>query len=158
MLSRLLRIKRLREERAVRETQEAVRAVAAAERAVAEAEEALSTHQAFRKTEEPRLFGEVKGTPVALSRLDRLKEDIAALKALELELEDAVATARRKVAEAEAALQAAEAAQREAERAVAKFEEFVAVEDRRERDDAVAREDAEIEEVSEAVFATRSRG
>lgn len=156
VFSELLRIKRLREDRAVRATRKAADALAGRKQAVLDAEDELERHKAFMAVEETRLFEEVKGKAVGLKRLDRLKEDMAALKTKSLSLSEAIEDAKKQVPPAEKALGEAQEAQRAAERATAKFEEFVEVQKAEEQAAATAKEDAEVEEVSEAIFAVRS--
>lgn len=156
MFAELLKVKRYRADRALRATQVAAAAVERAKAAVRDAESALEQHRVFMAAEETRLFDEIRGKPVSMKQIDKLKFDTAALKAKELELAEALETAKQAVSRAEEALAEAKTAQRAADRTVAKFEEFVSIEEMKARAEATSREDAELEEVSEAAYGARA--
>lgn len=155
MFTELLKIKEMRADKAKRATQDAVELLEGMRIAANIARNTLSKHQIEMRAREEILFERMKGKPVSRRQLDHLKFVVAEDKSRELELREAQNAALAEIPPAEAALEAAKEKQREAERVVAKFEEFVAIEKEDARKAAVFVEDAEIEEVSEAIFANR---
>lgn len=158
MFADLLRIKRFREDTAVRAVKVAAQEVAACRQALHDAEAAVARHRDSRVAEEDRLFAEIKGAEVSMKRLDAMKAAVALLRDDEMRLEQQVEAARRALPPAETALQQAEAAHRAAVKATQKFEQFVAAQRDAERQEAGRREEAELEEASEAGFAAAQRG
>ena len=130
MFAELLKVKRYRADRAAHATQVAAAAVERAKTALREAESILEQHREFMVAEETRLFDEIRGKPVGMKQIDKLKFDTAALKAKELELVEALEVAKQAIPPAEEALAEAKTSQKAAERAVVKFEEFVSEIDR----------------------------
>lgn len=158
MFAQLLEIKRLRERSAAAAARAAREALAAREREKAEAEQAVVAFREARIERERRMFEDIRGREVKIEAIEHMKQRVALLREEERQLEKAVEDAGKAIETARKACAEAEAAQAEAARAVAKFEEFVAAEDEEVRLALVAREDAEIEEVSEAIFAIRNKG
>ena len=158
MFRDLLKIKKLREQGAAAAVTRARQAVEAAQAAVVEAEEAVEAHEAFRVKKEAQLFAEIKGTAVTVDEIDAMKFKVGLLRETTEELKKAVEARRQEVAAAEAAVQEAEAAHLEAQKSLQKFEEFVAIQEEEERKLAVEAEEAEVEEISEAIFAGRAKG
>lgn len=155
---RLLDIKKLRERSAESAAREARRALAAREREKVEAEEAVVAFREERLRKEKAMFDKLRGKPVRVDAIEDMKQRVALLRDEERALEQAVETAQKAIVAAREAVTAADRAQAEAARAVSKFEEFVAIQDEEERKALVAKEDAEVEEISEAIFAIKSKG
>lgn len=152
MLAELLRVKQLREADAEKAVRAAQAELAAAQAAVVAAEEAVVRHHEFRLAEEPRLFDQIRGEAVSVARIDEMKQAVALLRETEMNLQGEVETAREAVPPFEAAVRDAEAAHRDAMAATLKFQELVDEAARDEAKAGVAREDAELEEVSEVMF------
>ncbi len=158
MFDELLDIKKLREQSAAGVVKRAQEAVEAAEEEVRSAEKSVLDHEAFRVTEEQRLFEEIQGEAVRLDDIDEMKFKIGLLRAKTGELEKAVEEKNKLVAKAREAVKVAMEAEHQAQKAVRKFEEFVDIQHQEEQRLAVAAEEAEIEEVTEAIFAGRMKG
>ena len=158
MFANLLRIKRFREESAARAVKVAQHEVTVREQAVRDAEEAVVKHREFREPEEDRLFAEIKGTEVSMKKLDVMKAKVAVLRDDELRLVEAIETVKKAVPPARDALAKAEAAHRDAVKATQKFEQFVEIQREAAAKEAGRREEAELEETSEAAFAAAQRG
>lgn len=154
MLEELLKIKRIRERDAETAVHLAERKLAEAHEAVRAAKQAVSDHHEFRLKEEVRLFEEIRGEPVHVRDFDEMKQSVAMLRKTEADLEETVAEKTKAIAPAEEALQSAQEAYREAKVATMKFEELVDLERSEAERAALFREDAETEEVVEAVFGT----
>ncbi|MEM7528876.1 MAG: YscO family type III secretion system apparatus protein [Pseudomonadota bacterium] len=157
MFADLLRIKKFREDAAEQAVKQAESVLAEKRQAVEDAKKAVTDHETFRIAEEARMFDEIKGREVKRERLDLMNEMIAILRSEELKLREEVIAVEKKVPPAEKKVQEAEAKHHEAVLATRKFEEFVAEQRAAEAKAAVAAEEAEIEEVSEAGFAARNR-
>lgn len=151
MLEELLRIKRIRERDAEAAVRSAERKLAEARDAVRAAEKAVSDHHEFRLKEEIRLFEEIRGASIHVRDFDDMKHAVAMLRQKEADLEESVAEKTKAVAPAEQALRAAQDAYREAKKATMKFEELVSLQRAEAEKAATFREEAETEEVVEAV-------
>ncbi len=158
MFDELLDIKKLREQSAASAVKRAKEAVLAAEGEVKLAQKSVHDHEEFRVTEELRLFEEIHGEEVKLDDIDEMKFKIGLLRTKTGELEKTVEEKTRLVAKAREAVQAAMEAEHHAKKAVQKFEEFVDIQHKEEEKLAVAAEEAEIEEITEAIFAGRRKG
>ena len=154
MLEELLRIKRIRERDAEAAVHLAERKLAEAHEAVRAAEKAASDHHEFRLKEEIRLFEEIRGASIHVRDFDDMKHAIAILRQKEADLEETIAEKTKAIAPAEEALQAAKETYREAKVGTMKFEELVNLERAEAEKAAIFREDAETEEVVEAVVGT----
>lgn len=152
MFDELLRIKKFREDAAQRAVASAEKALEARREAVRDAETALENHRTFRTAEEVRLFNEIKGEPVRVSRLDQMKQAVALLRDDEVRLAEKLEEERRTVPPAEQAVDEAKEVYRAAMKATQKFEEFVSIQHREEEKERIAHEDAEAEEINEATF------
>ena len=152
----LLRIKEFREASANREVKVAEARLAERLRAVRDAEEALQSHHDFRVVEERRLFEEVKGEPVHVSRLDQMKQAVALLRDDERRLADKIEEERQTVPPAQKALAEAKDAYAKAMTATEKFRQFVAIQREAEAKEVAYREDAEAEEITEASLGARA--
>ena len=152
MLEELLKIKRIRERDAEAAVRLAERKLAEAREAVRAAKKAVSEHHDFRLKEEIRLFEEIRGEEVHVRDFDDMKQAVATLRKTEADLEETVAEKTKAIAPAEQALNAAQNAYREAKAATMKFEELVDLERAEAKKAQIFREDAETEEVVEAVI------
>ena len=157
MFEELLDIKKIREQGASIAVGQAKTAVKEAEQAVIDAEQAVADHAAFKASEEVRLFEEIRGQEVKLDDIDAMKFKIGLLKEKAEKLAAAVEDRKKAVETAQAAVETAEAAHKEAQRALQKFEEFVEIQREADKKAAAAKEEAEVEEVSETIFAARMR-
>jgi len=157
MFADLLRIKKFREETASRGVKIAEQEVAARQQAVRDAEEAVVKHRAFREQEEDRLFAEIKGTEVSMKKIDVMKAKVGLLRDDELRLVEAIEIAKKAVPPARDALEKAVAVHRDAVKATQKFEQFVEIQQEAAKKEAGRREEAELEETSEAAFAAAQR-
>ena len=151
MLEELLKIKRIRERDAEAAVRSAERTLAEAHEAVRVAKKAASDHHEFRLKEEIRLFEEIRGASIHVRDFDDMKHAVAMLRQKEADLEEIIVKKTEAVAPAEQALRAAQEAYREAKKATMKFEELVNLERAEAEKAAIIREDAETEEVVEAV-------
>lgn len=156
MFADLLRIKEFREDAAQRGVKVAEARLAERLKAVRDAEDAVKAHHEFRVTEEIRLFEEVKGEPVLVTRLDQMKQAVALLRDDERRLEDKVEEERKTVPPAQEALAEAKTAYSNAMTATEKFRQFVAIQREEEAKEAAYREDAEAEEIVEASWGARA--
>ncbi len=156
MFADLLRIKEFREDAAQRGVKVAEARLTERLKAVRDAEEALKAHQEFRVTEERRLFEEVKGEPVLVTRLDQMKQAVALLRDDERLLEDKIEEERKTVPPAQEALAEAKENYSSAQTATEKFRQFVAIQREEEAKEAAYREDAEAEEIVEASWGARA--
>jgi len=118
----------------------------------------VGIHRDYRLAEEARLFEEIRGKAVKLEKLEGMKQSVALMRERELRLEGAVEDAKKAVVTAEEELQKAVEAHQEARRAVEKFEEFVDIQKAAEHKAAARKEEAETEEITDAAYATRTRG
>jgi len=157
MFADLLRIKKFREDSAARAVKVAEQELAMRRQAVRDAEEAVEKHREFRVAEENRLFNEIRGVEVSIKKIDTMKAAVAELRDDERRLEQSIEEARKAVPAAEQAVVQAESAHREAVKATQKFEQFVVIQQEAEKKEAGRREEAELEETSEAAFAAASR-
>ena len=155
MFEELLRIKKFREDAAQREVKIAEARLAERLKAVRDAEKTFESHRVFRVGEEKRLFQEVKGEAVKVSRLDLMKQAVALLRDDELRLTDKIEEERKTVPPAQQALAEAKGAHAKAITAVEKFREFIAIQREAETAEAARREDAEAEEVTESIMGAR---
>ena len=153
----LLSIKAFREQSAGNAVTRAKAIVAEREKAVRNAEQAVLKYREFRVAEEARLFQEIRGAKVKLGELEDMKQSVALMRDRELKLDEAIEEAKKAVEPAKQEQRKAEEAHREAQKALQKFEEFVQVQKEEEQTRAAAQEEAEVEEVSEAIFASRAR-
>ena len=151
-----MRIREFREAAANREVKVAEARLSERLKAVRDAEEALKSHHDFRVVEERRLFEEVKGEPVHVSRLDQMKQAVALLRDDERRLADKIEEERQTVPPAQKALADAKDAYAKAMTATEKFRQFVAIQREEEAKEAVYREDAEAEEITEASLGARA--
>jgi Type III secretion protein YscO len=158
MFADLLRIKKFREDAAARAVKVSEQEVALRRQAVRDAEEALEKHRTFRLVEEDRLFDEIKGIEVSMKKIDAMKGAVAQLRDDEARLERAIGQARKAVPPAEETLAQTVAAHRDAVKATQKFAQFVEIQQQTEKKEASRREEAELEETSEAGFAAAHRG
>ena len=158
MFDDLLRIREFRETSAANEVARVRRVVADKQQAVRDAEAAVQDYRDYRLAEESRLFAAIRGARVKLRKLEDMKQSIALMRDHELKLEEAVEQAKKALEEAEEELQRAVDAYHEAQKSLRKFEEFVAAQKDMEHKAAERKEEAEVEEVSEATYAARMRG
>jgi hypothetical protein len=156
--ARLLEIKRVRERNAAAGVRAARAALVAREREKVEAEAAVVAFREVRVAKEKAMFDAIRGQTVRIEAIEDMKQRVALLREEERTLAAAVESAGKAIEAAREDCAAAERARTEAARAVSKFEEFVAIQDAEARRARAAREDAEVEEVSEAAFAMRSKG
>ncbi|MGC8720802.1 MAG: type III secretion system stalk subunit SctO, partial [Thermodesulforhabdaceae bacterium] len=122
-LEDLLRIRRIREDRAEREVTSRRAAVDAATQFVARCQENLKAYRQWRLKEEDRLFNEIMERLVHLSDVEELRIQIADLRNEELVKEREVEEARKKLLEAQQRLQEARALHRKSVQARQKIEE-----------------------------------
>lgn len=155
MFAELLEIKRLRENKEEAAMRAARAALDAAHAAVEAAKNAVEDYHTWRLAEEARLFAKVKGAAVRLKAIEEMNETIGTMRTKELALTEEISAREQEVPEAERALKEAEARHHDAKKATQKFEEFVAMQREEEARAAVEREDAELEEITEAIFAGR---
>ena len=158
MLVELLEVKKIRERDADRVKREAERALQAALDAVRAAQQAVVDFHEFRIEEEPRLFNKIRGEKVKVKAFDDYKHQVAALRDKEMGMIEEAEALEAKVPPKREALDAATSAHAAAMAAVAKFEELVEIEKQEIAAAAMAREDAEAEEVVEAVFGNPAHG
>ncbi len=151
----LLSIKAIREQGAANAVRRAKAAVEEAEEAVVIAEKEVEEYRAYRLQEEPRLFEEIRGKGVKLDEIDDMKYKVSLLRTKEEELQKVVEDKRQKVADAEANLQQAENEHVLAQKAHEKFEQFVQIQREEAQKLAAELEEAEVEEITEAIFAGR---
>ena len=152
MLEELLKIKRIREADAETAVRSAERKLAEAHEAVWAAKRAASDHHEFRLKEEVRLFEEIRGESVHVRDFDDMKHAVSVLRQKEADLEETIVEKTKAIAPAADAVEAAKEAYREAKVATMKFEELVNLERAEAAKAAIIREDAETEEVVEAVL------
>jgi len=146
MLRDLLRIKKIREDRARSEVTRARFRVDAAVVEVEKRKVELTEYINWRVAEEKTLYDDVMGSHVHQHDLDFLKLRIASIREHDGVLEEAIQTAEEKVKEAEDALKEARLNYDTALKAVKKFEEFVSVEDEKEAKIKEKLEELELEE------------
>ena len=156
MFADLLRIKKFREDAAHREVKVAEVRLAERLKAVRDAEDAFKAHQDFRMTEEARLFQEIKGEPVHVSDLDKMKQAVGLLRDDELRLKEKIEEEQKTVSPAQEALKGAKDAHAKAMTATEKFRQFVAMQREIEKKEEAFREDAEAEEVVESILGARA--
>lgn len=156
MFTDLLKIKEFRETAAKRGVKVAEARLTERLKAVDDAEEALREHHEFRIVEEKRLFDEVRGEPVHLSDLDKMKQAVGLLRDDELRLKDKIEEERKTVPPAQEALSEAKDTHSKAMTATEKFKQFVAMQMEIEKKEAAFREDAEAEEVVESILGARA--
>ncbi|MEM8820628.1 MAG: YscO family type III secretion system apparatus protein [Pseudomonadota bacterium] len=157
MYRELLRVKRLREDTAKAELRDSEAMLRAARSAAERADEMVESFHAERLLKEKRLFDEIKGVAVLVRDIDDMKAKIERLRAEEEELRKRASKAHEQVTEAENDVATARTAVKRAEQITQKFEEFVDIEKERVAIAQAEREEAETEEVSEAIFAAQSR-
>lgn len=156
MFEDLLRIKKFREDAAHREVKVAEARLAERLKAVRDAEEAFETHHDFRVQEEARLFQEIKGEPVHVSDLDKMKQAVGLLRDDELRLQEKIEEERKTVPPAQDAVKKAKDAHSAAMTATEKFRQFVEMQQEIENKEEAFREDAEAEEVVESILGARA--
>lgn len=157
MYRELLRVKRLREDTAKADLRGAEAMLSAARAAAEKADEMVEQFHAERLIRERKLFEDIKGVAVQVREIDDMKAKIERLRAEEEELRRRAAKAHEQVADAENDVSSARAALKRAEQTTQKFEEFVEIEKERVAVAQAEREEAETEEVSEAIFAAQSK-
>ena len=147
MFDELIRVKRLREDDAIAAFNEARRLL---EQRTAD-EEAKQREQAdyslWRKNREQELYSDIEGKAVALKELEQLREQVAAHRAMDLQLQEEAAGASREREAAEQAVEAARQVRLLAYREVAKYEQYqqtLAEEEQREQE---RREEVEVEDM-----------
>lgn len=151
----LLWIKKIREQAAANAVTRAKDAVEEAQLAVTEAENEVREYSAFRAVEELRLFEEIRGRGVKLDDIDEMKYKVSLLRVKEEELRKVVEDKKQAMADAEANLQQAEEDHIVAQKSHEKFEQFVEVKREEALKEATEREEAEVEEITEVIFAGR---
>jgi len=146
MLEDLLKVKRLRED-------DAVRALAKAkdelERLQAERDRKQREHadyQLWRPAEERRLHERIQGRKVKLEKVELLRETIAGLRQRELQLQEACADAQQAVRAASEKHAQAHRKRLDAHKDVVKFEELDRVHVETARREAELRQEVEIED------------
>lgn len=156
MFADLLRIKKFREDAAFRAVKVAEARLAERLKAVRDAEEAFGAHHNFRVTEEVRLFQEIKGEPVHISDLDKMKQAVGLLRDDELRLKEKIEEEQRTVPPAQETLKGAKEDHSKAMTATEKFKQFVEMQQEIEKQQEAFREDAEAEEVVESILGARA--
>lgn len=156
MFADLLRIKKFREDAAYRGVKVAEARLAERLKAVRDAEEAFASHHDFRITEEARLFQEIKGEPVHISDLDKMKQAVGLLRDDELRLKEKIEEEQKTIPPAQEALKDAKTVHSKAITATEKFKQFVEMQREIEKKEEAFREDAEAEEVVESILGARA--
>ncbi len=146
MLDDLLKIKRLRED-------DAISALVKAQSFLGEQIEARDAKQreeadykVWRVDEENRLYDEICGKNVALSDLEKLREQIGLLRQRELALHAEFLQMQESVKQARSALEEAKRRRVQAHKEVTKYEEYNQIIVEREKREAEAKEEAELED------------
>ena len=153
-----MQIKRVRELGAANAVAEARDAVAQARDAVTEAETKAQDFGAFRTREEKRLFEDIRGQGVKVEDIDEMKFKVEELRAREQALLQEISDKQEALAQAQSAQETAQEAHREAQKALQKFQDFVDAQRAEAQKEIAAHEEAEVEEVTEAIFAVRMQG
>ena len=146
MLDELLHLKAWREGKAERALAERRTALAASDRMASQAVASLADYRDWSARHELELFANVRGRAVRPRDLERLREDVGALRVREGELEDLRQRAARHRDEADAALGQARDAHRTALKAREKFERLAAASAEEGRLEDERREDVETED------------
>ena len=146
MLNELLKIKRLREDDAILTLS---KAQVFFEQRVVEREkkqEEEAEYKVWRVDEENRLYNEIYGKNLALGDLEKLREQIALLRQKELVLHEECLQAANNVASAQSALKEAKQRRVKAHKEVVKYEEYDKIIVAREKKEAEAKEEMELED------------
>ena len=146
MLDELLHLKAWREGKAERALAERRGALVASARMADQAGASLADYRDWSARHELDLFANVRGRSVRPRDLERLREDVGALRVREGELEDLRVRAARHRDEAETALGQARDAHRTALKAREKFERLAAASAEEGRIEDERREDVETED------------
>lgn len=149
VLDQMLRIKRLREDKAERMVHAQQRAVQQAEARRDDAEHCLQAHREHAGHEERRLYRSLCERVVRVRELDHVRDQVMCLRAQELQHADALTAAEDQVLEEQAQLAADREAHRQALRLRDKFIELAGNAAQAERAEAERKEEAAIEEAAE---------
>lgn len=145
-LGPLLSARLFREDAAAREARLALRKVEEAKEAAEAARREWLAYREWRPGEEVRLFETVRGKPMPLAGLDSHRDDIQALRARELRLEDLFHEAEEAIRAAEKAAEAARERHAETVKERRKIEEHREIWLRAEAKRQEAAEEAELED------------
>ena len=152
MLHDLLKIKKIREDKAREEVKKCRYRVEVAAKELQQKEQNLEDHIAWRKAEESRLYDEIMDTKVKERELDLLKQRVVLMREKDVVLQEKIQEASKKLESEKEALTQAEKALVTAVQTVEKFEEFTKV-----LDEEAAREAARAEELELEEFSPRNR-
>lgn len=148
MFGELIKVKRLREDKAIAALNEAQTLL---EQRIADAEakrQEQADYSLWRTKRKQELYKDIEGKSVALKELEQMREQIASHRARDLQLQEEVAAAGREREAAEQALETARQVRLSAYREVAKYEQYsqtLADEEQRERE---RREEVEVEDMN----------
>ena len=152
MLDDLLKIKRLRED-------DAISVLAKAQAFLGEQIGARDKkcreevdYKVWRTGEENRLYDEICGKNVALSDLEKLREQIGLLRQRELALHEERLSAEESVEQARSALEEAKRQRIQAHKEVIKYEEYNQIVVEGEKHEAEAREEGELEDFASGKY------
>ncbi len=142
-LAEILRLRLYREDSAAAEVKVCQRKLEEARQEVVRREKKHADYHEWRLQEEPKLFDKIRGKKIALADIDAYKDEVQALRAEEISLEEAIFKAKEYVGECEGSVLAAQNTYNEAVRNRQKIEEHQSIwqeEDKKIKDQAEERE------------------
>lgn len=148
----LVKVKKLREEDAIRALAKAQEHLRACQQAEAAKRQEQADYKAWRLKEEERLYKEIENKPVQRRKLDEVRADIASFHRKALRLQEEALDCEQQTREAEDSLALAKQARQKAWGEVERFEEL---NDRFEAEAAKEQERQEEDEMEETSLGRR---